>query len=304
MIDNIVSNYETSKKVAKTIFEELNMESCGIELEFGDHSPSIKDIGFCEIYNHHLKNLESYNKQPCLAFQDTNRYDSFIISHIDTDTIFGIGWLAGWFDPTNKLLIELSKIISVMDNFGSHSLSDSNLKKYYKELEVISSCVNEAKTKLNKIKPNGFYNCTPIIKKTILKILDHLMNENLLNKKYNFIHDAKSKFLKIKPIEETETYRLYDKKINDFKTGNHKFIIIYKLGISIYSRDVHSTNLFFPEGIITFMNKYFPGSGGHFNACGSPRMKKIPRKEFERFYKDFKNRINDVLKKGVVCQSL
>lgn len=297
MIVNIVSDYETSLRVAKRLHNH-KVNSVGIEIEFGSKSATINDVGYVDIFNHHSNTINP--KQPSLAFTDSNIYESFIISHIDADTIFGIGWLSGYFDKNNETLVELSNIISLIDNVGIHKVKQSILDKYPKELEVIFSVVNEAKAKLNKLRYSGFYNCTPIVKKTILKILDHIQNKELLDKKYSLIRNYKndiksSDYL----IRKTEKYHIFNKKINNFKEDKHSFIIIYNTSISIYGRDFSTTLKYFPEGLPEFLEKIIPGSGGHFSAVGSPRAKNINQAQFENVVKLFDQRLKMVSKESI-----
>lgn len=298
MIVTIVSDYSISLKVAERLYKH-NIESVGIEIEFGSESATINDVGYIDIFNHH-SNTEN-PKQPSLAFNETKIYESFIISHIDADTIFGIGWLSGYFDKSNTTLLEISKIISQIDNLGIHQVDKNILNKYSKELEVIFSVVSEAKTKLNKLRYSGFYNCTPIIKKTILKIIDHISDTILLEKKYSLIRSYKnSRDTKEYLVSKNKDYYIFKKKLNNFNDDTHNFIIIYNTSISVYGRDFSTTLKYFPEGLPEFLNGIFPGSGGHFSAVGSPRAKNISKSQFENFIISFNERIKQVSKKKLV----
>lgn len=295
MIVTIVSDYETSLKVAKRLHSH-NVDSVGVEIEFGSKSATIKDVGYVDIFNHHSTTKNP--KQPSLAFNETNKYESFIISHIDADTIFGIGWLSGYFDKSNSKLLEISTIISEIDNNGIHKIDQTLIDKYAKELEVIFSVVSEAKAKLNKLRYSGFYNCTPIVKKTILKIIDHIQNQDLLDKKYSLIKTYKgninaSQYIMLKH----KHYQVFSKKINNFKEDNHSFIVIYNTSISVFGRDFSTTLKYFPEGLPEFLEKIIPGSGGHFSAVGSPRAKNVSSSQFSEFIKRFTRRINAVSKR-------
>lgn len=292
MIINIVSDYETSLRLAKRLHNH-KVDSVGIEIEFGSKSATTQDVGYVDIFNHHSTSINP--KQPSLAFTETNKYKSFIISHIDADTIFGIGWLSGYFDKSNETLVKISSIISLIDNVGIHQVEQSILNQYPKELEVIFSVVSEAKAKLNKLRYSGFYNCTPIVKKTILKIIDHIQNKELLNKKYSLIQNYKSDIKSEQFIlQKTKQYYIFNKKINNFKEDTHSFIIIYNTSISIYGRDFSTTMTFFPEGLPEFLENILPGSGGHFSAAGSPRAKNVSPSQFDIVLKVFNKRLQQV----------
>ena len=280
MVVIIAANYPVAKNITEKLYKEHNLKFCAIETEYQDGSLNENNIGVEEAFNHHT--IDKGFKQPCLAFQSNkHNFENFCISHIDADTIFGIGWLSGMFVNINpgvyQKLVKISELISIGDNFGFHSIPKESLKPIQKEWDVIWSYVSHAKKMVNKSNFKKYYNCTSIISKTLKNILLALQNDEILNKKYNLLeYVGNAKLLD----GSTDTIHIYNKKINDFNSGNHKFILIYDYSISFFAKDIMCTKEYFPEGLHEFMNKHIPGSGGHFTAAGSPRSIKMDSKKY------------------------
>jgi len=60
------------------------------------------------------------------------KYDNFIISHIDIDTLFGILWTAGWLKIT-RVTRSLSDLIALADKNGFH-IVEREFKRYSPEI--------------------------------------------------------------------------------------------------------------------------------------------------------------------------
>ena len=299
----ISSNIITSRKIASK-FNSYGMKCIVVEVEYGDESLTSADVGVEDYYNHHHIGPDA--KQPCLAYkyiselinEDTKQ--NFIISHIDADTIFGIGWLSGLFKLTDKdsyqKLKNISDIISHNDLNGSHNLPVDLIEKYnvHKELEVIKSFVIHAKKSIQKVKYKNFYNCSSIIYKTILNIIRIMSNREDLESRYNKIQHSLSKNQRenIQLPGSNEKVRIYSKKVNDFNDGTHEFIIIKYAGISVFGRNNEIVKKYFPEGLNNFIRTFFEFGGGHFAAAGGGRQKIIDKKEFDNFLEKFLERIS------------
>ena len=300
MICIICSDYDIAKKVIKKTREKINnITFCGIEVEWGNTSLTEKDEGTNKVFNHHNDNNLL---PPCLAYKElyteennikfNENYFNFIISHIDADTLFGIGWASGIFKPT-KLFKDLAKIISQMDLKGYHNIDKKLMDKYIKEFEVTMAIINHVKNSIKKIKFQNYYNCSSLIIKALFKISDILNDNDQINKRYNLIMKEKLSNNKENILfpESDDNIHIYSKKINDFNKGKHSFIISYNYSLSIYGRDEETVKKYIPEGLPIFLSKLVPDSGGQFSAAGTKRKIKVSKIMFKKIVYELKQRI-------------
>ena len=290
MIAIISNSYEVSKKIVEKLYTEHNQTFCAIEADYGNSTIDTNCIGVDSYYSHH-DSEDSNSIQPSLTYNEPNNKRNFIISHIDADTIFGIGWLSGIFVKTDKL-VEISNMIAQMDSMGFHNMDQIMLEKYKKEYEVIMSFISHAKKTIQKTKYKRYYNCTPIIMKTLFNICGVLYNEFTLNSRYSKIIKSRET-LKVndKLKESDKDIHIFRKKKNNFNEDTHYFIVIWNISLSVYGRDTATVSKYIPEGLPKFLNKLFPGSGGHFNAAGTPRNKKITSDYYKILIYELKKRI-------------
>lgn len=299
MIVFISSNFEVAKKLCDKVPKKIpGLEFCGIEAEWGNNELTEEMEGVSKVFNHHGKNE---NIPAALAFEKiyfgnyrTYSSEYFIISHIDVDTIFGIGWVSGIF-PLTKKLMDLSRIFASLDINGYHNLKiDENYKK---EFTVIMGIVSHAKKLLKKVKFQNYYNCTPIILKTLVKINSLINNEKLLNERYNIIlkeENLNKSYENLLLKESDNNIHIFNKKINDFNNDKHSFIVSWNLSLSIYGRDKETVKKYIPEGLPEFLNKISPESGGQFTAAGTKRKKEIPKSIYLKIINELKIRISMV----------
>lgn len=297
MLVLICSDLKHAADSAKKLYTEHNIVSCAVEAEYKTTELNETYEGIGLALNHHLAN----GIQPSKIYEHKfNIYSSFIISHIDADTIFGIGWVSGIFPLNNEKFKRLSNLISEVDSSGIHNTSIP--QDLVKELQVVFSIVAEAKNKLSQLKYNYKYNITGIVKKAMLKIKDHILDEKLLEKRYKLIKDN----LELIPLDKdysTDKIHVFRNKMNDFLYGKHKFIINYSRSIVVYGRSDKITATYFPKGLPNFLREFFPGAGGHFSAAGAGRNKRISKDEFDNFIEAFKLRIDTVDKKNSLIVS-
>lgn len=292
MIAIISNSYEVSKKIVEKLYTEHNQSFCAIEADYGNDVVDTNCIGIESFYSHHR--IDTNYSQPSLAFQEEERNKrNFLISHIDADTIFGIGWLSGVFTKTDKL-VEISIMISQMDSFGYHNIDKKLFEKYRKEYEVIMSFISHAKKTIMKTKYKKYYNCTPIIMKTLFNICGVIHNDFNLNSRYDKIIKSRESLKENKLLKESDNHiHVFKKKKNDFNEDSHSFIVIWNVSISVYGRDTKTIHKYIPEGLPKFLNQLFPGSGGHFNAAGTPRNKKISLIDYKILISELKRRIKN-----------
>lgn len=299
----IASNYDVAKRLVYAAPKAIpNISFCGIEVEWGNKQLDTNIPGIDMVLNHHGDNENTPASLVYKKIYDENTIqnyhsENFIISHLDADTIFGIGWVSGFFNY-NKEMIDLSNLIAEMDIKGYHNLDIP--EEYIVKFEVVMSIVSHAKNSLKKVKFKNYYNCTPIILKTLNKICTVLGNNFLLNKRYNLIMKEKiSKVILAPRLSESDNeIHIYDRRINDFSDGDHSFIIIWNITLSIYGRNDEIVKKYIPEGLPTFLSNIMPGSGGQFSAAGTKRKKPIKREDYLKIIRELKLRINEVKKYG------
>ena len=288
MLVLICSDITHAANSAQKLFTEHNIVSCAVEAEYKtvELDESYEGVGYS--LNHHKKD----GIQPSMVFKRGFKiYSSFIISHIDADTIFGIGWVSGLFSTNDEKLKSLSELIAKVDKNGIHNVSIP--RELEKELQVIFSIVAEAKNKLSFLKYKYKYNITNIIKKAIMKIRDHIRDPKIMEKRYKLIK-ANLETIKLDKIYSTEKIHVFRNRMNDFLYGKHKFIINYSRGIVVYGRNDKITSEYFPKGLPTFIREFFGEAGGHFSAAGTNRNQRISNDDFNKFIEAFKLRIDNI----------
>src|SRR5574344_1782763 len=95
-----ISDYDTSIDFINWLSSN-NQKIITIECEFGQKQIDENIEGVELSLNHHLNN----GVQPSLAFGiNLEKYsrEHIVITHIDADTIFGIGWVSGIFEKTSE----------------------------------------------------------------------------------------------------------------------------------------------------------------------------------------------------------
>lgn len=300
MVVFIASNIKVAKKLLVRVPEKVpGFEFCGIEAEWGDQCLEDGMPGISKVFNHHIV---STNLPPCMAYKTIYKNDiqifkseNFIISHIDIDTIFGIGWISGILEKNEKT-IKLSNIIAKMDLEGYHKIDWDLEKDCIKEFEVIMGIINHIKLVIKKVKYLNYYNCSTLILKSLFKINDFINNQDALEKRYELIMKEKnSNNHAPTPLPESnQDVKIYKKKINDFNLGDHSFIVVWNVTLSIYGRDISTVKKYIPEGLPEFLNKIVPESGGQFSAAGTKRKKWIPYNVYKDIVDELKLRISMV----------
>lgn len=289
MVVFISSNINTSRKIAKKL-SGFGKSCTAIEVEYGNESLTSKDEGVDSYYNHHTPGPDA--KQPCLAYTETSNLnkENFIISHVDADTIFGIGWVSGIF-PKNEMLIAMAQIISIMDIEGSHKIPKELSSKYFKEWEVLKSFISHAKKSISKVKYQNYYNCSSIIYSTLMNIVRMVHDPKSVEDRYKRLSNADMNSKAILNPLSNDNVHIYDKKCNDFSESNHNFIIIKNKTISVFGRDKEQVKKYFPEGLNNFLAEHFNGAGGHFASAGTSRLEAIQNPNFLKFLNAFNRRI-------------
>ena len=143
---------------------------------------------------------------------------------------------------------------------------------------------------LDKIKTP--HDSTNKVLKELRERLGVIYNDFNLNSRYDKIIKSREVLKENKLLKESDDYiHVFKKKKNDFNEDNHCFIVIWNVSISVYGRDTKTIHKYIPEGLPKFLNSLFPGSGGHFNAAGTSRNKKVSLLEYKRLILELKKRI-------------
>ena len=207
-----------------------NQKVIVIECEFGDRQIDEKVDGVELSLNHHLND----GIQPTLAFGiDLEKYsrEHIVITHIDADTIFGIGWISGIFENTSEFR-KISNIISKIDIYGFHNVI-SHLTENEKELiEVIYSIILSIRHKVNSIS-RDIKRCNYIIK-SLHKIRSYILGERDIKKIYNKLQKSINSYLDTNDLGfmkelSTEKIHVFTKRINNFSLFDTEFIVNYNM---------------------------------------------------------------------------
>lgn len=284
----LYNQYNEAKDFAEKFFKTKKAHLCAIETEYGNNVLDENNSGISLSLNHHSNSFEK-SFQPSLAYKhptiQKKKFDNFIISHIDVDTIFGVAWASGIF-PNNRKFIEVSNILSQIDIKGFHNVQVP--LQYKKIITCIFSIVSKYKKLINlttKI-------CTKEVKKAILKIKDLFYDDEYLEVKYLKLKEGLAKYQITKHPLSTEKISVYTKRYFDFLINKNDFIISYTRGISIFARDEKSVLKYFDKGLDEILVEYFGvNAGGSFTSAGTSRNEYITKETFYDFVNWFKEKI-------------
>jgi len=304
MIDiKLCLTYEEAIQTATDYFK--NKDVVAIETEYGDKTYGVDDGAVLELL-HHGKN--SNNKPASTALipnenkPNTYKYNNFIISHVDLDTVFGIMWAGGYLKNTPIARI-ISELVAYLDINGFYKfkkeLLDINDSNHLKLL-ACTSLIN-----FWKISPTTL---SKDIHKLILRIRDYLIlgvpektKTYLLN---NTILDNTLEcdiFLKEITCDEFCIPKLLVSYISDISVTDrylnnnleYEIIVQYNTGsnsitISCQNEDI-AVKYFGKNGVIEPLQLFFGDTaGGHKCIGGSPRNLKLQIEYLEAFIKFLK----------------
>ncbi len=264
-----------------------------IETEYGDEYFGKKDGAEIELLHHgKFENLPaSIALIPKDETQNVNyRYNEFIVSHIDLDTVFGIMWAGGYLKNT-YIAREISKLVAYLDEHGFYNFKNNLLDKtnqIHVKFLAITSIMN-----FWKIRPRTL---SYDIHKLILRIRDYIVlpipqdvkKYILVEEETHFLDDVVQPQLNIS--NTLITYVSYKSVTNHYlyNGDEYEMILQYNLGsqtITLSCQDEAIAEQYFGEqGVVEPLQKFFGHSaGGHKSIGGSPRNKKLS----ENILKDF-----------------
>ena len=274
--------------LAKTPKEAREVAASGgrwvaIETEYGDDTVDESDEGISLSLNHH-GDLQ-HNDAPALAYKKTigERFDNFVISHIDMDVLFGILWTSGMIRQ-NQMTTGLSILVAMSDINGYHTMGpmleklpqevkekfwslgytlnnwtlhgESKTKKDFSQelnglLTRMKSIIEEDITEEQREQFQGWFNAQQESAKKHLKEIHRLNgNENM------FIYRA--------PFNLTTAYEV----------GGEKAVIIVQYheqakSITIACYDDETAKAYFgKKGVLAPLKKYFGKEAGGKMAIG------------------------------------
>lgn len=268
-----------------------------VETEYGDNYFGVKDGAAVELLHHGKFNDEfpaatSFYKQGL-----HKRFDNFIVSHIDADTILGIMWAAGFLKPT-KLVLNLSELIGEVDVKGFHWFMEFKYNNIPKVLQEKFLAIGSVISSWKFPEKNDYEDISRDVHKLILKIKDLILfpvpieiihrNKNFMEKKEIIKSNSMIKELSIPGvmvIYKGDTFLLDGYSVNSV---NNDIVIHYNTGsntINISCKDETIAKQYFGEtGVIKPLQIFFgEEAGGRVTVGGSPRDKKLQIEYLEAF---------------------
>lgn len=286
-----ISDYDTSIDFINWMSSK-NQKVITIECEFGQKQIDENMEGVELSLNHHLNN----GVQPSLAFGiNLEKYsrEHIVITHVDADTIFGIGWVSGIFEKTSEFR-KVSYIVSKIDIYGFHNVISMLTQKERELIEVIYSNILSIKHKVNS-NTGKIKRCNYILK-TLNKIKSYITGDKDITPVYKKLQKSMNNYLDTDDFGfmkelSTEKIHVFTKRINNFSMFNAEFIINYNMNggtVSIFGRDRETIQKYFPNGLGEVMANFFKGGGGQFGAAASGRRKVVVPLEFFWFLMNLK----------------
>lgn len=281
----LVSTYDIGQKIIE-LSNKNNLKVVTIECAFGNKLLDQNIPGVELSIDHHIGDTI-----PSISWNiDYSKYkkDIIILSHIDTDTIFGLGWVLEEFPKTEKYK-KIGEYISKIDTGGFHSVVFDTPEEMYL-VNVIYSEVNKLK---KSIRYNKFIKINP---RYILNKIKFFMNyPDRVHKKYLKIKDA-LKDLNYRIIREysCKNILVVEGRTIDFNINpDLDFIINIDTekftSLQIFGRDKETVQKYFGDkGLDYLLSKFFNNAGGQFLAAGTGRGEKVNNQKINWFLQNFR----------------
>jgi len=297
------NSYEDAKKAFNILKNKGPVVA--VETEYGNEYFGKKDGAEIELL-HHGVNQNSYPAAQAY-YMDPNydplkKYDNFIVSHIDLDTIFGIAWAAGFFKKT-PVTIALSELISQVDQYGFAWFMKNKYGKIDPIIEgkflMIGFLIGSWKFK----ESNELIDISKDVHKLILRIKDVVINKQfdaeieLAKENLEEYLDFKEKIYK-KTIQQDLSIPgilnvfISNKPVLDayYWEAGCDIIIQYNTGsgsITLATKDIETAKEYFgEEGVLAPIKIFFgENAGGRVNIAGSDRKLHLQIEYLEAFVK-------------------
>lgn len=270
----------TAKDLINVYSSKFNIEFTGLELEYGDDVLDSSNSNIAHSFNHHSTIPNDKKMFPCEAFKymkdkKLEPQSNFLLSHIDLDVIFGIGWLCGCFPLNNPKFIKMAGLIKEADTGAL--IEDPVLNR-------LLFFVNRLKKKC-VINNSGVANISSLVLICLGKIRSTIC-KGYTKEEYPLIPTVN----KLK--QSNDFISVYGKKFNDFYKNGNKFIICKTHGLSVYGQEEYCTK--HNINVSSILKEYFGNEAGGTNtAGGSPRKTKLNMVDFKEFILWFKNRVEN-----------
>jgi len=285
----ICKSYESAIEYAKDLENVV-----AVETEYGQNYFGIKDGAKVELL-HHGENQHNAPAATSFYIQGlTKRYDNFIVSHIDADTIMGIMWAAGYLKAT-RLVKQLSTLIGEVDEKGFHWFIEHKYNKMSRTLQEKFLAIG---TTISMWSFNKSDDISRDVHKLILKIKDIILfdvpdelikrNIDMIERKQELLEDdfiQKYSVNHLLAVYSGNKYVLDGYYVNNML---YDIIIHYNCGsnsINIAVRDEMIAEYYFGEkGVVEPLEKFFGiDAGGRKSIGGSPRDQKFSKKYLNNF---------------------
>jgi hypothetical protein len=282
----IYKNADNAKQFAKE-----NGNTVAVEAEYGEQSLEMGDEGVIYEMNHH--GLKQHFSAPCNRFEEYGNYkdSNFIVSHLDLDSVMGIGIVCGIIDDKNR---DFAKHAEFVDVFGLHRLKELG-NKFREEMDNFQAFLQP----LNRSFQEG-EDVTQIVINSNLKLKDILENG------YNLIEVENFNKEKEKSIQNFEIKELSNDKIRIFETQGQSLIFEYDtrniivqlnnkfnaITLAVYNEEI-AIKTFGETGVIIPLKKFFgEKAGGKTTIGGGDRNVKATKEDLIKFVDFLKNNYN------------
>ncbi len=274
--------------LAKSAKEAREVTSTGgrwvaIETEYGDETVDEKDEGVSLSLNHHgeLQNQDA----PALAYKKNigEKFDNFIISHVDLDVLFGILWTSGMIKKTS-MTTGLSILVAMSDVNGYHTMGPilkklpSNVReKFWAIGYLLNSWIINGESKTKK-------DFSDVLYKLLLRIQGIIENDvtpeqiRLYEDWFKSQQASSKKHLreihKLASSDQLFVYRAPFNLTTAYEVGDQKAVMIVQyheqaksITIACYN-DAVAKEYFGKRGVLTPLKKYFGKDAGGKMAIG------------------------------------
>lgn len=261
-----------------------------VETEYGAESLEMGDVGVVYEMNHHGQ--KQHLRAPCMRFEIHNSFvnPTFIISHLDLDTIMGIAIATGKI-KNNRKNREFGKIAQFVDVKGLHRLKDKN-NQFKNYIDCFQYYIEEQ----NRVFENG---------EDLTDLVNHLIEQlnTILECGPNLCATTEFNRKKEKLRNEMECKELSNDRIRTFVTNGESLIfefderpIILQLNLrlnaitlSVYNEKI-AKEYFGDTGVIKPLKDFFgEEAGGKITLGGGIRNKSYSFEDLKDFYEYINN---------------
>jgi hypothetical protein len=303
----LIKDYNTAAEAIKGMERVVSVET-----EYGEQFLGTKDGCAMEMVHH---GVNAGNPAPSdywmrvINGAECN-FKTFIISHIDADTIFGIGFASGILNSYCQRTQEIAKLVSYTDINGLHA----TFKNFYND-NMISTDIRDAhlgvgylvnKIKYQEDRDAKVNDASEFISGLLVKIRDFIKNQDqsLVENTWAWIESQRKvarnawvdnerltgPFINafVSDVFMGTNYNIYD--CDDKLIRSSDVVVSFNTqynSISIFVTDEKiAVELFGERGVVEILQSYFgEDAGGRVSVGGSPRGVRFKLADFYKFVK-------------------